>query len=285
MDIEGFQARLLLVIFLSGVALMGIPRTASAQSGDRAISESARQDYEAGVEHYENQRYDAAASAFRRAYALTPAPILLYNISLAEWRSGNIDDAKTAALRASQGDVPDEIRTKLQAKLAGYDVIEQTGRMVGGLPSQRPESPQSKSANPNDSHAPSATKPTPTPSEATMVEPAYGALFWSGVGLATLSAASLTAGFVIDQQIGRDADKMGRPGGRSDTEILADIEQNQRLGAPLLIAGGLGLVSGLTMIVFDLPANEEATVDQVSGWQVKPTAGVDRVGLNVGHSF
>jgi tetratricopeptide (TPR) repeat protein len=69
--------------------LQGKPRR-DAVSDDRR----ARRNFEAGKKAYENQRYARALNSFEHAYALSPRPLMLYNIAQTEDQLGKRNEAR-----------------------------------------------------------------------------------------------------------------------------------------------------------------------------------------------
>jgi tetratricopeptide (TPR) repeat protein len=71
----------------------GEPQQAAAP-GSKAAQAHAH--YEKAVTAYNLARFDEAIAGFSRAYALDPAPILLFNLAQAHWKRGEAGDERQA---------------------------------------------------------------------------------------------------------------------------------------------------------------------------------------------
>lgn len=287
-------AHLMTIVCTAVICLGLLPSTSTAQQPgavDQEISESAREHYERGLEHYEAGEYQEAADAFHRSYALTPAAMLLYNISMAQWRAGNIQAARVAAIRAAQAGLPPEVELKNEARLVALQSVLSTGNIVGDISAERAVSRRSSRGSKADADKESSADESPSDVELAGGEEPHvedtggGVLFWSGAGVTALGAASLGWALVLDHQVGTEADALNESGGDSNQQIVDRIESKQRLGVPLLIGGGAATLAGLTMMAFDLPGGTEASDDGATTWQVLPAGPGSSAGISITAGF
>lgn len=87
---------------------------AHAQDTD---DEAARAHHEAGRVYLERGRFDEAAREFEEAYALSPRPEILYNLSVAYRDAGRLREAAGALRRYLETDPDDENRAMLEERL------------------------------------------------------------------------------------------------------------------------------------------------------------------------
>ncbi len=126
---------------LTAVALVlvtAIAPLARAQS-DRASDADARTQFDAGRAAYDEGRFEEAASAFRRAYVLSPRYQLLYNIGQAELRAGHDDRALGAFegfLRQAPEDDPRRSEVQERAKVLRDMGVKPAEAMTADAPSE-----------------------------------------------------------------------------------------------------------------------------------------------------
>ncbi len=247
-------------VFLLIVALCA-PSYVSAQdvgAEEQEILDNATKHYEQGRAFYDAGEYVEAADAFRKSYALTSAPILLYNIALAEWRAGNLRAARAAALRARRENLPPDIHVKLDAYLAGFDAIERTEVVAEAIdaadePVTLVETAETLSAR----ETPSSTTEPPRPDDPPRDE--AHVLFGTGVAVAVLGAAGLTGALIVNGQVAEEAEQLDQPGGDSNDTIVTRIESQQRIGRILLFSGLAGFVGGGILMAMDVPFSAART--------------------------
>lgn len=99
-----------------GLAL-GVASPAGAQAGD-----DARAHYERGIELFDEAHFEAALAEFEAAYAITPRPVLLFNIGQIHARLGHAVEAADALeryLREAGDGITPERRALAEEELAG----------------------------------------------------------------------------------------------------------------------------------------------------------------------
>lgn len=177
--------------------------------------------FEAGVAAYRAQRYDDAIERFEQAYALSPEPVLLYNLARAEDRAGRVVDAVDTYRRylATAGDIED--RAEIEARVAELEAALAPPEPVA----IEPEPP-----------------PVPPPSPSRISDRVFGAVALLGAGAATLVVGAVLGGAAQD----RYAAAMGtmiheqRVAWQSEAFDLAAGANTLFVVGSVLSAGGLG---------------------------------------------
>jgi hypothetical protein len=99
-------------------------------AGSSALAD-ARQHFMAGQDYYTQGRYDKAIEEFEEAYRLEPKPLLLYNISMAQEKVGELEKSVDYLKRYLEATPDNEDRTTLLAKVANLKaLIAKTGIKV-----------------------------------------------------------------------------------------------------------------------------------------------------------
>ncbi len=114
---------------------LAAPPTPAARAQDAAEGDDARTLFQRGQAAYAQGDYDAAISAWERAYGLDPRPLLQFNLSQAFERMGRLQDAVDAlALYLERADPQDEHQADARARQASLrERIARTSvRIVGG---------------------------------------------------------------------------------------------------------------------------------------------------------
>jgi hypothetical protein len=98
--------------------VLGVHSVARAEC-DKAPEDCAKEAFEAGISAYQEGRYDVALVEFREAQTLRPHPVVLFNVALAEARSGLILEA-LAHLEAVYDDpsTPEQLLGKVRTERA-----------------------------------------------------------------------------------------------------------------------------------------------------------------------
>lgn len=203
-------------------------RPVAAQFASGAADARALQLYEQGDEAYAAGRYQEAADAFAQAYRLSPRPLLLYNLANAYERLERYTDA-IQMLRSYLDSAPIGEHAELQARIASLEQLAagNGGSGAGGGGSGELLLP------------------------GVIVAAAGGALVVTGV---IFGALALDAGASLEGEAGtcqRTADARLLCQGAADGAI-ADYSTFALVADIGLIAGGVAVAAGVTLIVLSL---------------------------------
>lgn len=254
-------ARIAARISLAGALLVvAAPASATAQSIEEDLSKQAEEHYERGRNFYKEGEYPDAAEELLKAYALSPEPLLLYNLALAEWKAGAIEQARATAIRASNEGLPKGVETRNSGRLAAFGVIAKSQTMTG-----------STDTEPVDARD---QKVRPTPGKGKRERPTrkrFGSLGWVGVGLLGGGATGLGAALWMDQQVAdavnraRAAEASGEPD-KAEQIYSEEVEPRQTAGRILLGTGATLAAGGLTLMIIEWStAPPAAPEDRASG--------------------
>lgn len=259
---------LLYVVVMLGVLGAGVwsPGTARAEPPDSDSKEAATKHYERGMKAFEAGDYEKAVSELRTVYTLRPDPIVLYNISLAEWRSGDLEAARIAAERAKREGLPDRAIPKTDGRIAGYRVIAQSKQRAS-------DAAEVASSPAPDPAAPPGPDPKPAP------EPqGLSARGWTGIASGAAGLGLLAGAFAIERSLASQLQPYRRSAREGDLEEYRDFQKN-RLGelrrlqttGRIFFAAGLAAAStGATLLIWDLSSNAGAP-DRAARLRVMPT--------------
>lgn len=234
---------LLITIFC--LTLVGLSaKVAHAQTTSDELSRVAEGHYQSGMRHFEEGEYAAAADAFRQAYTLTPVALLLYNIAVAEWRSGNLESARAAALRAERGQLAPPVAAKNRAMLRAIATLSRSEAFSESLGQRSDGAPNSDSME--DVKSGRASE-----------RPQATTWFWVGATATGVGALALAGVAWSSHRIAQEEQNFGR-GRASDEQVLESIESHQRLGIGLLIGGLAATAVGATIVALNWPETPDS---------------------------
>jgi tetratricopeptide (TPR) repeat protein len=116
-----------------------------AQTTDDGAEANARRLYGAGSAAYDEHRYEDALAYFEEAYAITPRPLLLYNIGLAAEHAGNRARAIEALEQYLAAQPDAENRVEVESRLSVLRRGESTTEAAPTPPSVAPPPPVASS--------------------------------------------------------------------------------------------------------------------------------------------
>lgn len=224
---------------LALVALLSVDttQTAHAQDGSPELTGEAADLYTDGRKQYERGKYERAADTLRRAYDAFEHPILLYNIALADWRSGSYDRALRVARRAQSRGISQELRPNVDGMIRGLEAH------------QRVEDIADRSAE--------ASRTGRTASRRGGAgSRGVSAVTWAGVTMGVLSATSFGGAIWMDRRVASlegELQSARRSPDRSRYQNLNDrITRTQRTGLVFLGSGVVLLGTGTFLLVSEL---------------------------------
>jgi hypothetical protein len=258
-----------LASLLAHQAAAGAAHPKKPNGGEKVQKEAqARSLYKKGMTHYELGEFDAAIDEFKRAYALTSAPGLLFNIAQVQRHKKDAVQAlffyrmylRTLPAAPNRADVEALIaETQAQVDSRAQALNEERERAAKPAPTE-PSPPPPGTAAPPPATAPSAPPPSvvapssehPPEAAAAQRPPSnrWRYKLWSGVGMAALGLGALASGIYVSVRASDDADQLARASEpRSNAwdagrQALYRDGQSAALAAPIVDAVGGVLVAG-----------------------------------------
>jgi tetratricopeptide (TPR) repeat protein len=247
------------VALAAGGAPAAQPRKLSA--AERAQKETqARNLYKRAMTHYEIGEFDNAIDEFKRAYALTSAPGLLFNIAQVHRMKKDPTQAlffyrmflRLQPTAPNRSDV-EALIVESQAQLDQQQqaLLEERER-AKAPPRLEPSSPSLPAA------APPASEPSPTPASPPSVASAPSPLpprpsrwrlkVWSGVGTAALGLGALATGLYLGLRASSDADDIARASQTGGNTWDAARQSQYREGQSFALASNILYVGGGVMV-------------------------------------
>lgn len=234
----------------------GVLATGAWDAAAQTNEEQARELAERGSKAFVTKDYAMAVTYFQRAASLDPNPVLLYNLSLAHSRLGNLEDARAAAERAvamGDEDAPADTRIKLRARLNGYGVA------LGGVGLASRLAPKAQVEETPEVVGPEE-KMLDQAVGSGASEPAISVLGWSGVGAGVVGVGLLAGAGLVSSGVRADIeayDEARRVGDIDRAESLeGDVASGQAIGQVLLYSGVGLAAAGVGLLVFDLVGPE-----------------------------
>lgn len=233
--------------------------SAPAHGGQRKrgappAQDEARELYKKGMTHYELGAFDEAIGEFKRAYELTSAPGLLFNIAQVYRMKKDAEQALyfyRTYLRLMP-DAPN--RADVEALIS-----ENQAMLDAAKEKDRPRvEPNGTAAAPSPSSSAASTPSAAAPPPATVKRP-WRAELWSGVGLAAVGVAALGAGIGLGVKSSSDANAISSANAQGDVPWDAQKQQLYRDGQNLALAstvtyviGGALAATGAVLVVVGL---------------------------------
>lgn len=231
----------LVVLIAAAMLLAGQVDAVYAQDGGGGEQESsdvkkAEAYYKKGVTAFFNKKYSLAITYFQRANALDPDPVVLYNISLAQSRLGNAQEALDAALEAKRmGGLPADTAQKNEFRIVAYRRALNARGIAEAL---RPKA-----------------QVEPTEPASADEDGGMSAIGWAGVGTAGVGAAALIGAGVLNFVVQGNLDEYDTARADGDygraTGLKNDIADRQSMGRVMLYSGAGLLAVGGALWAYD----------------------------------
>lgn len=232
-------------ILISGIVL-GFPAVGVGQSTSD-VSDEAEAHYRRGTQLYEEGDYESAAEELRKAYSLAPAPMLLYNVSIAEWRAGALHSALTAAYRARAEGMPERMKPTIDARIRAFERLIAARDAATGL-ARRVQAEPTQSAEATERRSQTENR-----------RPNLGTSGWIGVSLAAVGLTSLTGAYSVDRRLASDAEEFERAANRGDAAAyghhLRNLRRKQRFGQILLGIGAVATATSAGFLIAEFSPN------------------------------
>ncbi len=207
---------------------------------------------------YRDGEFEAAAKLLEEAYAIDPAPTLLYNLARAKESAGDLEGAVDAYRRYLEADPAAKDRGAIEKRIENLDrQLNERAELEAKLEAQREKAAP---APPPAPPPPVAVTTTPEPTE-----PEVSPVPWiiAGVGAAVIGSG-VVLGVLAS---GKNSDAMNAPS-QIDTRNLADEAGGLAAAANAsYIAGGIVVGAGLVWGIVSLTTSgdEELAVLPVLG--------------------
>ena len=271
-----FSMRAWIAVAVLVVGVAGISPEVYAQSDKEQAQTLAQK----GAKAFVKKDYAMAVTYFQRAASLDPNPVLLYNLSLAQSKLGNVQDARDAAQRAiemgSDG-VPKDTWVKLHARRDAYDRALSARSMADELAPDKPK------VSTEESTSGTSDPTTVTTREQVDEGPAVGTLGWVGAGVGVAGVGLLAGAGLVNAGVRADIeayDEARRAGEFDRAERLqGDVDSGQQLGQILLYSGAGLTAVGAGLFIFDMVNGTES--DKKARLMTVPTRGRASVTLHL----
>lgn len=225
-----------------GVLTCFAPTSAFAQTSNTHDEARARHHFDEGARFFYEGDFSRAVVEFRRAYQYKPDPMILYNLSLAQSRLGNIADAYDAGVAASaMPGMPDAARVRNDARVGALSVALSADRLARRIETLSPRQP---------------------PTNPDQVE-AMSPIAWTGIGTALVGTGLLTYALVLNQRLGpdieeyRSAQREGRVG---DYYALREHIEAQTSRGRVVFYSGLAITAtGIGLWIYDFLDRDESS--------------------------
>lgn len=238
----------LLVVSLQ---LASVAASTGEARADQAAHKRALDLFDLGKIAYQEGRFADAVALLERAYAIEPAPVLLYNMARAYEGSGNFEKAIDAYARylAQAEKMPDRpaIEARVESLRGAVAEKERLARERDEANARRARTPPplgSREAGDAPSDRPSDPSPAP----------------WiiAGVGGAGLAAAAIVGGVAL----AKHGDATDAPDQRGAFDLQSSAEDLGLASTVLFVAGGAVAAVGVTWGIIDVASSGDgATVE------------------------
>lgn len=238
--------------------------SALGQESESLKSQQAQRHADEGARLYAEGEYGAALVQFRKAHALKPNRILLFNIALSYSKIGRCGKATTkAAELEAKYDLPPKLRATSRGMSAGCGSVGRAPDVAEEVAEARKRARAERSAAENEgverAEVAEAANSNSDPHEAESTGSGLGALGWTGVTAAGLGTAGWVATLVLQNQVQSDFEQYETAAEQGEAEryreLRDQIRRKQTAGRTLLVTS-IGLTSaGLGLFLFDLLGN------------------------------
>ena len=212
--------------------------------------DEARDLYKRGMTHYELGEFDVAIEEFKRAYALTSAPGLLFNIAQV-YRMKKDPEQAVYFYRTYLRLVPDapnraDVESLLAENQKALDELNAKKRADAEAAAAAAAAAAARANAASAATAPTAPPPRPRP---------WRAELWSGVAVAAVGLGGLAAAVALGARSSSDASKISSANAQGDVPWDATQQQRWRDGqnsataaTALYIAGGVLAAGGAVLV-------------------------------------
>ena len=234
-------------IGLLGLGLALISSAGHAQTSDEDV-------FKQGAALYYRGEYAEALVEFKRAFQLSPDPVILLNIGLCYWRLDDLDHAIQASQSVLEVEgLDDELAAQASSRQRAWRVLRRA-RVVSHTPVASVSTVVETSKRATEPEVIVEREPVPRSHP----------FRWVGAGIGLAGAAALVSWAVVEAGLNRDfaaLDSAQEEGNALEFQsIRSQIERRQRLARPLLIGGAAAFATGAVLVLVDLFAADSDAV-------------------------
>jgi tetratricopeptide (TPR) repeat protein len=230
------------------------PGTARAGGHKRPAQDEARDLYKQGMTHYELGEFDVAIDEFKRAYALTSAPGLLFNIAQV-YRMKKEPEQAVYFYRTYLRLLPNAPnRADVEALLAENQALVDAA--AAKKRAEAEAAPAPGLAAPARAAVAVAAMPAPPPPPRRRP---WRVELWSGVGAAALGIGALASAVAVGARASSDAARISSadaerdvPWDASKQQLWRDGQNSANASLALYVAGGVVAATGAVLIAVGL---------------------------------
>lgn len=222
------------------LALLVSASQASAQSKD----ERAEEHFENASNLYFVGEYEKAIEEFEKANALTPDPIILYNISLAHEKLGNFEASiAIARVAATMGGFTEADHVRNDARILGMERILRARSVVETMPASvsQPE--------------PEVVAEAPPPATSGSLLPDWSFWQWTAVGATAVGGTMMLVAAILELSLGDEItayEAAASAGDSDDYGALGTQIRKRQAAGKVMLYGGLAVAgAGVTLWILD----------------------------------
>ena len=241
------------VAALAPAAPAGARHKRGAAAAQPSRDDEARELYKKAMTHYELGEFDAAIDEFKRAYALTSAPGLLFNLAQVYRMKKDPEQAVyfyRTYLRL-QPDAPN--RADVEALLAENQALldaERARKRAADEAAAAAAATAAAASAPSVATAPRRAPPRPRP---------WRAELWSGVAAGAVGLGALAAAVALGARASSDASKLSSANAMRDVpwdatqqKLYRDGQNSGTAATVLYVAGGAVAATGVVLVALGL---------------------------------
>jgi tetratricopeptide (TPR) repeat protein len=236
------------------LALLGPPAHAGQKKRTQSAQDEARDLYKQGMTHYELGEFDVAIDEFKRAYALTSAPGLLFNLAQV-YRMKKDPEQAVYFYRTYLRLVPDAPnRADVEALLVENQALLDADRAKKRAEAEAAAAAAAAAAPP----VVAATAPERAPPRPPRRRP-WRRELWIGVGAGALGIGALATAAALGARSSSDASQISSANAQRDVPwdaskqaLWRDGQNSANAATALYVAGGVVAAAGVALVALGL---------------------------------
>jgi tetratricopeptide (TPR) repeat protein len=285
--------KVLSLILASLFVFVGPTAVGDAIAQSKKDKAKAKKLYEEGlVYHQEKKDYERAAEKYKAAYALVPAPILLFNLAQVYRLNGDrrlaIQYYQRYLEEDPSGKGAGKAKKQLKALTAQLKKEEADAKRQAAEEERRRKEREAADAK-RDKEPETDPDEVPDEEEEIDVAPSNNsgrAMRWAGVGTAVAGAISVGIGVKFGLDAKRLSDELSENTGPWTPELLAKVSEGESANTKMIVFTALGsaaIVGGGVMFFLGYKSGKAAQDDEDLAFM--PTVTGDTVGVLMNGRF